>query len=112
MSEVAKFHDWVFTTGVVQMSGAVFKPFWKYVPQSEKRFGKRLMKLMWPNTTPAQFCEMKAKIAGCTAEEFAAELNAANEAVANGDFRTVIGECKKCHDFLFEDEIHSCGEAV
>lgn len=92
MTEVEKFAKHVEESGMIQCSGARFRSEWVDVRRRGEPTGLRYLK--WPNATPESYCRDMAKMVGCTAEEYAAELNQITAAIERGEFE----------DMTFDDD--------
>jgi len=107
-TEVEKFAKWVNESKVIQVSGGRFRHEWKAVRDPQGKYKYPLKRLIPPNTTPEQYCVEMGEYKGCTAEEYAAELNKITQAIEGGDCKLVVGECRQCFEFILEGEEHQC----
>lgn len=96
MNHIQKLKEHIEQEGILGMSGAIFVDHIN--PKG---------RLLEVNSTVERYCEVMAKLEGCTVEEYAEELY--NLITAEG--KLVVGECDKCFAFILEDEEHICKES-
>jgi hypothetical protein len=114
MSAIKELEQYIEDEGITRISGGVFEEYTasRLIPNEdpddkELRYRRFQVK---PNTTVENYCESLGAMHGVSAEAYAMELMAINNAIKAGKGKKVIGECFKCCKFLLEgeDEDHKC----